>query len=117
MWSQNAFMQHSQLQRLDKSAPYLQLSELSSARTTKEFHRNRNPDTDETLSDFRLFSFYFKSLKMKINDTSPALWEISYHHDGIVYVEALVNKLMPLCAWLLSSALEILRLRLGLRLR
>src|SRR6218665_198544 len=29
---------------------------------------------------------------------------------------ALVNKLVPWCAWLLSSALEILRLRLRLRL-
>src|SRR6218665_2470312 len=30
---------------------------------------------------------------------------------------ALVNKLVPWCAWLLSSALEVLRLRLRLRLR
>jgi len=33
------------------------------------------------------------------------------------FVAALVNKLVPWCAWLLSSALEILRLWLRLRLR
>ena len=32
------------------------------------------------------------------------------------FVAALVNKLVPWCAWLLSSALEVLRLRLRLRL-
>jgi len=38
---------------------------------------------------------------------NPPLW----------FVVALVNKLVPWCAWLLSSALEVLRLRLRLRFR